>query len=82
MITDNRPARSPDERWVLYRIISRHSWERLQSRKECHPGSSVEHFYRGLYMLKVPSEGLCPCEVKKRRAICPRSSRAVWEKVA
>jgi hypothetical protein len=79
------PAGEPtlNQRWTLYRIISRHSWERLQSHKECHPGASIEHLEHGLYVLKVPGGEPCPCEAgeARRRVICPRSARAVWEGV-
>jgi hypothetical protein len=75
MITDNYPERT-GERWVLYKIISRYSWEALQSHKECHPDSSIEHLFAGLYLLKR-SDAPCPCEARKRPTVCPRSARSV-----
>ena len=72
------PSGTPDfdERWVLYRIISRYSWEALLSHQECSPDASIEHLYRGLYLLKR-SGSACPCEAKKRPTVCPRSARSV-----
>ncbi len=42
---------------VLFRIISRRSWDELQSWHEACPGSTVEHLMYGLYVLTVPPGG-------------------------
>ncbi|CAN5583554.1 hypothetical protein BH24ACT22_BH24ACT22_21430 [soil metagenome] len=42
---------------VLFRIISRHDWENLQGWRRACPGSTVEHLYRGLYVLTIPAGG-------------------------
>jgi hypothetical protein len=38
---------------VLFRIISRHSWDELQGWHKALPGSRVEHLMYGLYVLHV-----------------------------
>ncbi len=38
---------------VLFRIISRRSWDELQSCHEALPGSRVEHLMYGCYVLHV-----------------------------
>ncbi len=45
------------EAMVMFRIISRHDWDELQRRHKACPGSTVEHLYRGLYILTMPAEG-------------------------
>jgi hypothetical protein len=45
------------EAMVMFRIISRHDWDTLQSWHRACPGSTVEHLYRGLYVLAVPAGG-------------------------
>ncbi len=42
---------------VLYRIISRHSWDKLQALHKSCPGSSVEHLMHGIYVLHIPPGG-------------------------
>lgn len=42
---------------VLFRIISRHSWDELQSWNRTLPGSRVEHLMHGLYVLHVEPGG-------------------------
>jgi hypothetical protein len=42
---------------VMFRIISRHSWDNLQSWHAACPGSKVEHLYAELYVLTVPAVG-------------------------
>jgi hypothetical protein len=73
MITDNPQAHSPEERWVVYRVLSRYSWEVLQDLAQCRPGSSVEHLEHGLFLLRKPP---CPCDAKKRPTLCVRSARS------
>ncbi len=50
---------SPETLMVLFRIISRRSWDELQSWHEACPGSTVEHFMKGtgLYVLTIPPGG-------------------------
>ena len=38
---------------VLFRIVSRRSWDELQSWHRALPGSRVEHLMYGLYVLSV-----------------------------
>jgi hypothetical protein len=40
--------------WILYRIISRRSWDELQRHRAEIPGSAVEHLLHGLYVLTLP----------------------------
>ncbi len=56
MIIDDNPTEHI-EVMVMFRIISRHDWETLQSWHRACPGSTVAHLYRGLYVLAVPAEG-------------------------
>jgi hypothetical protein len=42
---------------ILFRIISRDSWSKLQAWHESVPGSRVEHLVSGLYVLHVPPGG-------------------------
>lgn len=42
---------------VMFRIISRHDWNRLQGWHRTCPGSTLEHLYRGLYVLTIPAGG-------------------------
>lgn len=42
---------------VLFRIISRRSWDELQRWHEALPGSRVEHLMYGLYVLHVEPGG-------------------------
>lgn len=42
---------------VAFRIISRRSWDELQSWHEACPGSTVEHVQHGVYVLHVRAGG-------------------------
>jgi hypothetical protein len=42
---------------ILFRSISRRSWDELQSWHEAFPGSRVEHIMRGTYVLVIPAGG-------------------------
>ncbi len=42
---------------VLFRIISRRSWDELQNWQRALPGSHVEHLMHGLYVLTVVPRG-------------------------
>lgn len=42
---------------VLFRIISRRSWDELQSWHRALPSSRVEHLMFGLYVLHIPPGG-------------------------
>lgn len=42
---------------VLFRIISRRSWDELQSWHRALPGSRVEHLMHGLYVLHIKPGG-------------------------
>lgn len=55
MITDNPAERA--EVMVMFRIISRHDWERLQGWHQSCPGSAVEHLMHGLYVLTITTGG-------------------------
>ncbi len=39
---------------VLFRIISRRSWDELQSWHQAFPGSRIEHVLYGVYALIIP----------------------------
>jgi hypothetical protein len=56
IIPDEHPERT--EVMVMFRIISRHSWDNLQSWHASCPGSTVEHLYAGLYVLTIPADGV------------------------
>jgi hypothetical protein len=60
MIADNRPERT--EVMMMFRIIGRRSWDELQSWHKSCPGSTVEHLYRGVYVLAVPAGGASEVE--------------------
>ncbi len=45
------------ELMVMFRIISRHSWDVLQGWHRACPGSTVEHLMFGLYVLILPAGG-------------------------
>jgi hypothetical protein len=47
----------PPTALVLFRIISRRDWDRLQSWHKSCPGSTVEHLEHGLYVLTIPAGG-------------------------
>lgn len=55
MIPDNPQERT--EVMVLFRIIGRRHWDELQGWHRSCPGSTVEHLYRGLYVLTIPAGG-------------------------
>ena len=40
---------------VLFRIISRRDWDRMQSWHEACPDSRTEHLMYGLYVLHLPA---------------------------
>ncbi len=42
---------------VLFRIISRRSWDELQAMHRACPGSTVEHLMHGLFVLTIPAGG-------------------------
>ena len=42
---------------ILFKIISRRSWDNLQNRHQALPGSHVEHVMDGIYVLHVPPGG-------------------------
>lgn len=42
---------------VMFRIITRRSWDNLQSWHRACPGSTVEHVRGGIYVLVVPPGG-------------------------
>ncbi len=58
MITDNPQENT--EVMVLFRIISRRSWDELQSWHRSRPGSTVEHVMEGtgIYVLTIPTGGV------------------------
>jgi hypothetical protein len=47
---------------MMFRIISRRSWDELQSWHKSCPGSTIEHLHRGLYVLTVPAGGASEVE--------------------
>ncbi len=53
---------------VLFRIISRRSWDELQSWNRALPGSRVEHLMFGLYVLHVEPGGASWLIKKQREA--------------
>jgi hypothetical protein len=48
-----------EELLILWRIISRHNWDTLQSTHKACPGSTIEHLYAGMYVLTIPAGGAC-----------------------
>jgi hypothetical protein len=42
---------------ILFRIVSRKSWDDLQGWHEAFPGSRVEHVLHGIYVLVVEPGG-------------------------
>ncbi len=44
---------------ILYKIISRHSWDKMQALHKSCPGSTVEHVMEGtgIYVLHLPPGG-------------------------
>lgn len=55
MIPDE--TRDRTEVMVLVKIISRHSWEKLQEWHRACPGSHIEHVTAGTYVLFLPAGG-------------------------
>lgn len=43
----------PEDISVLFRIISRRSWDQLQSYHAALPGSRIEHLMFGIYVLHI-----------------------------
>jgi hypothetical protein len=56
LILPENPAERT-EVMVLFRIIGRHSWDRLQAWHRSCPGSTVEHVLYGIYVLHIPPGG-------------------------
>ncbi len=48
---------------VLFKVISRRSWDVLQGWHKACPGSTVEHLMYGLYVLILPAGGAAESEV-------------------
>ncbi len=53
--TRRGPTLNTSELTVLFRIISRRDWDRLQGWHTACPGSRIEHLMFGLYALHVPA---------------------------
>jgi hypothetical protein len=49
--------RPPETLIVLFKIISRRSWDELHRWHEALPGSHVEHVLYGIYALIIPQGG-------------------------
>jgi len=47
----------PETLVVLFKIISRRSWDELHRWHEALPGSRIEHVLYGMYVLIVPQGG-------------------------
>jgi hypothetical protein len=47
----------PETLIVLFKIISRRSWDELHRWHEALPGSRVEHVLYGIYALTIPQGG-------------------------
>jgi len=47
----------PETLIVLFKIISRRSWDELHRWHEALPGSRVEHVLYGIYVLIIPQGG-------------------------
>jgi len=62
MIHHDTPNLDRESTAVLFRIISRHDWDRLQGWHRSCPGSAVEHLMFGLYVLTIPAGGACESE--------------------
>jgi hypothetical protein len=48
---------SPETLVILFKIISRGSWDELHRWHEALPGSRVEHILHGIYALIIPQGG-------------------------
>lgn len=55
MIPDE--TRDRTEVLVLFKIISRRSWDRMHDFIDAHPGSHLEHVVAGTYVVHVPAGG-------------------------
>ncbi len=53
---------------VIFKIISRRSWDELQSWNRALPGSRVEHLMHGLYVLHIEPDGASWLINKRREA--------------
>ncbi|PLS85654.1 MAG: hypothetical protein CYG60_11440 [Actinobacteria bacterium] len=51
------PEPRTEDIMVLFRIISRESWDELQDLHEALPGSRIEHLLYGLYVLFIGPGG-------------------------
>jgi hypothetical protein len=51
------PEPKTESLMILFRIISRRSWDELQSLHEAFPGSRVEHVLHGIYVLVIEPGG-------------------------
>jgi hypothetical protein len=49
--------RPPETLVVLFKIISRRSWDELHRWHEAIPGSRIEHVLYGMYVLIIPQGG-------------------------
>lgn len=60
MIPDE--TRDRTEVTVLFKIISRYSWDRMHAFMAAHPGSRLEHVAAGtgIYVVHVPAGGAVP----------------------
>lgn len=47
----------PETLVILFRIISRESWDELQNWHKALPQSRIEHLMFGLYVLVIPADG-------------------------
>jgi hypothetical protein len=53
------PERRGEALMILFKIISRRSWDELQGWHKAFPGSQVEHVMKGtgIYVLHIPPGG-------------------------
>ena len=51
------PEAPPETLVILFRIISRRSWETFQDLHEAFPGSRVEHVLHGIHVLIIEPGG-------------------------
>lgn len=63
ILPDNPLARDTESIAVLFKIISRRSWDSLQAWHKAFPGSAVEHVAHGIYVRHVPPGGAGEGEV-------------------
>ncbi len=56
MIPDTSPERT-HEVMILVKTITRRDWDRLQGWHRSCPGSTVEHLYREMHVLTIPTGG-------------------------